>query len=208
MLFPANKTIDYLSMLKDMVRGGFSNHHVVVYEKGIDRGQPFEYLLWRQEDKTTGEVLYRLFGEYLFITGDYGVAVYRWENWSAVTLSYISECTNDYLRQKCKAVEGSASCIEWDFDYARLRLLEMAKAVSLKRKVDLEDVKRVIDNSYGFNALKYRDYWTDWCDQYYSAVCEDPQDLYDIGQVYSIQFYQHFEGLRLAIKYAKINNLL
>lgn len=63
------------------------------------------------------EIFFHVFGGTLFVTGDLGSAVYRWE--TPITLSGLSGCHLGYFVGKCEASEVGRDFYQWSGEACR-----------------------------------------------------------------------------------------
>ncbi len=116
-------------------------HHIVEHH-GIVKFDNFsmEYLRFRKPGTSCGLIDYKQIHGRLFVSGDYGDAVYNWFNNNS--LEWISKCNLGYFHGKCTASEKGSSLFnkEWDSN-----LVEKAVFEKFAEERDCRGFKKYLD---------------------------------------------------------------
>ena len=97
----------------------FSRHEVTFYQmmKIGDKPVGCEFLEFRERGTVFGKMQFHIVGRVLFVTGDYGDAVYTWP--TSVLLEQIAGFGLEYFAEKCTASEVGIPFRQWYPNEAR-----------------------------------------------------------------------------------------
>ncbi len=178
----------------DEIKNNFQQHKVYYYkylEINYKRGE-IEVIEWKRENSSLYYIKYAMDENVLFVNGDMGYAVYKWEE--NVNLEWISKLDLSYFASKCQASERGRENEEWDGDLAEAKL----QIYMNDNNLDMEKVKEKNGLAYLYNEQE----WNFWLKDYgYDILGEDFYEwASEIGKTISHRCQSHLIGLKMAME--------
>lgn len=163
--------------------------HKATYENigNFETGKRHEKLSWKNPKKYTYSVFYLRAGDYLFVYGDLGNAVYR----ALDSLKSWAACDIIYFSQKCTASETGAQYREWDPDYLEEHLKGAIK--------ESDKTWHNFCSRGGKNALYDEKSWIIWVAEYGMDFWDDLSTV-PYGMRISVRCRAHLIGLKMALE--------
>jgi hypothetical protein len=153
----------------------FSNHKAYYNKETYT-----ERLVWRDPNTMIGFVKYLCDGCYLYVSGDLGDAIYKWNE--QVTLEWIAGCNLQYFESKCVASEKENNYKEWKPEVA----IKTFKDHYPNCESMLPEIKEAAENPYTFAEFLFNEF--------------NEIELGGAGYVVALRCKLHLRGLKDAMK--------
>jgi hypothetical protein len=177
----------------DRIKSWFKNH-VCEYSSVGD----VETIVWGKAGDAINRIIYIFCGDIktLFVTGDLGSAVYRFNTSS---ISEIAKAATYYFAEKCEASEVGKGFQCWDEEKA----LEVIDRFAAGLDEDKQQKYIGLVNDDNFPELTSQEEWRMWLMSEANEVFldDDMAELMDAGMAAHIRCQAHLIGLSMAMEY-------